>query len=182
MATEKAKSNSVVTHRITEHGVVFTVKGAGQAEDGTVTDAELAFTLALASQENRRRAELHGWIQRISDAAAISRDTKTGKPASAAEKLAAMAKLVEHYQSGTQEWRLAGSGGGLQAESVLLVKCLQRIYTERTEAQLREWVGKRSASERAALLASEKIKPIADEIRAQSAQGVDSEALLGELG
>ena len=183
----KAKSNSVVTHRLdgtagTE--LIFTVKGAAQSDDGALLDVELRFSPERASTECRTRAELHGWIQRISDAAAISRDTKTGKSATAAEKLAAMAKLVEHYETGTADWKMAGSGGGGgagSAEKALLVRCLMEIYPLKTEDEMKEWVSKRSAQERAGLLASERIKAIADRITAEAVKTVDVDVMFAEL-
>lgn len=169
----KAKSNSVVTHSLSEGGaLVFTVKDAGT----------LVFDFRKASAQCREQAERHGWIQRISDAAALSRDTATGKPAAASEKLAAMRKLVEHYETGTAAWRMAQSAGGVGAlDKGLLVRALREIYPERTEEQLQAWVEKRTAQERAALMASEKIKPLVERYRAEQGAGVDADGLLGEL-
>lgn len=170
----KPKSNSVVTHAQGEDGaLIFRVKDVG----------ELRFDIAKCSEATRKRAELHGWIQRISDAAAQSRDTKTGKPAEPREKLSAMKRLVDWYETGTVDWKMSGGERTApgSAEKALLVRCLREIYTERTEEDLRAWVEKRSAAERAALLASEKIKQWAELFRAEQGSGVDAEELLGEL-
>lgn len=184
----KPKANSVLTHRLLPNGgLCFTVKGAGPVLEGAeeAEAVELFFAPTLASEANRQRAEQHGWIQRISDAAAISRDTKTGLPATPAQKLEAMQKLVEHYQSGTGDWKMTGGGGGAgsgsAAERGLLVKCLSVVYPQRTQEQLTEWVGKRSAQERAGLLSSEKIKPLADKFRAEQGSAVDADELLSEF-
>lgn len=175
MAEQKAKSNSVITTQVLADGVLlFKVKDAG----------ELRFDPAKAAQPMRLQAERHGWTQRISDAAALSRDPATGKAAKPEDKLAAMRKVVEHYESGTLEWRMAGSGGGggaAAAEKALLVRCLREIYPEKTQEQLAGWVDKRTAQERTALLGSEKIKQWAELFRAEQTQGLDAEALLGEL-
>lgn len=68
----------------------FEVKGAGK----------LTFNIKLAHENNRERAELFGWKQRISDGAALV------KGSSPADKLAEMARLVQHYESGNESWTL----------------------------------------------------------------------------
>lgn len=101
----KVKSNSVVTYVADEDMVItFDVLGAGQ----------VSFDPKAADVKMRQRAEVHGWIQRIVDAAAIGRDPQTGKSASAGRKLAAMKAVIDHYLSGTPVWRLGGTvaGGG----------------------------------------------------------------------
>jgi hypothetical protein len=169
----KAKANSVLTHRVEEGAIFIKVKDAG----------ELKFVPGLASEACRARAELHGWIQRISDAAALGRDPKSGQPASPQAKLEAMKKLVDHYESGAAEWRMAGGGGGGSSaiEKALLVRCLVVVYPTRTEEQLTEWVGKRTSAERTALLSSEKIKALADKFRAEQSAGIDADGLLSEF-
>lgn len=184
----KSKSNSVVTHRLLESGVLaITVKGAGVQLEGAEQpeDAVLCFDPKLCAETTRQRAELHGWIQRISDAAAIGRDTKTGLPATPRTKLEAMTKLVDYYQSGAMEWKMAGTGGAGggsgAAEKALLQRCLVQVYPERTAEQLSAWIGKRTAAERTALLSSEKIKPLADQFRKEAGSGIDADELLSEF-
>jgi len=97
----KAKSNSVITTSIDEDGnIVFNVRGAGS----------LVLRMDQVSQECHNRAATHGWVQRISDAAALSRDAANGQPATPQAKYDAMSGLVEHYNGGATEWRLAGGG------------------------------------------------------------------------
>src|SRR5258706_8379776 len=92
----KAQSNfTITTDRERPDGrILFRVKGAG----------EFTFAPAKASEANRARALRHGFVQRLSDAAAKSRDTATGQPASPASKLAAMQTLATHYESGAEGW------------------------------------------------------------------------------
>lgn len=98
----KAKSNSVVTHALTETGtILINVLGAGTVE----------FDPKKAHEKNREWAEIHGWLQRLVDGAAKSRDPKTGKPASAEEKMGGIRRLVEHYESGADYWNLTREGG-----------------------------------------------------------------------
>jgi len=102
MATLKAKANSVVTHALakgadgTVSGITFTVLGAG----------DCTLTLANVSAACKERAQWHGFIQRCADGAAKARNTANGQPASPADKLAGIARIVEHYNSGSAEWSL----------------------------------------------------------------------------
>lgn len=170
--TTKPKSNSVITTKVEGGVITFQVKDAG----------ELLLDTSRVSESNRSRAMLHGFVQRVSDRAAISRNTETGLPATPSEKLAAMKELVEFYETGTEQWAMTRSGGGgVQLDTQLLVKALGEIYPERTEEQLSAWVRKRSSAERVALLMSEKVKPIVERLREGLGKGVDSEGLLAEL-
>lgn len=106
----KRKSNSVVTTSRLESGALaFDVLGAGR----------VTFDPTKAHPDMRAYAEIHGWGQRIVDAAALGRDDETGKPASPAEKMARMQRVVDHYESGTDQWRLDARAGGGQSIVVL---------------------------------------------------------------
>lgn len=167
----KAKSNSVITSKVEGQTLIFTVKDIGN----------LRLNFTDLSETVRERAMVHGMVQRISDAAAIARSAENGYKVSAQEKYDAMAELVAHYASGTSEWSRARGAPGIGADAALLVKCLAQIYDDRTLEQLKAWVAKRSKSERTALLMSEKIKPLADEIRAQSASDISADDLIADL-
>lgn len=125
----KAKSNSVITHNVSEDTfITFNVLGVGS----------LTLDTTNLSNECRNRAMIHGMIQRISDAAAISRDTETGQPATAQEKFDAMKRLVDHYESGTAEWsRVAAAGEGKSGG--LLARALVKI-TGKPMAEVQEWM------------------------------------------
>jgi hypothetical protein len=138
------------------------------------------FDITLASQACREQAERHGWEQRIRDAAAMSRDTTTGKSASPQDKFNAMAELIEHYESGAIEWRLAGGGG--QSQGGLLLKALMRYQPEKSEDSIRAFLASKDAKFKARLLASDKIRPIADEIRAEAGRGIETDDLLSDFG
>lgn len=171
----KAKSNSVITTKLgpDNNSIIFTVKDVGEIE----------LSLALMSDENRQRAMIHGMTQRISDAAAISRNPETGKPADAADKFAAMKSLVVFYESGTKEWTRKRVEGGAGYSNGLLAECLKRLHPEKPAERIAAYLKGLKPSERAALLNSDKIRPIAEEIRAEAAEAskVDVDALLAGL-
>lgn len=123
----KVKSNSVVTVQQMEGGIIaITVLGAG----------DLTFDPAKADAANKAHAEFHGWKQRLSDAAAISRDPETGKPASPADKLAAIRALVEHYESGSAEWSRIGQGGGGKSLTIEAIAELKGVEYAAAEAMV----------------------------------------------
>lgn len=75
----------------------------------------IVFDPMKASLLNRRRAEFHGWKQRLGDAAAVEADTATGRT-DPAEKVRRIAALVEFYQAGGDDWSRK-AGGGARAET-----------------------------------------------------------------
>lgn len=119
----KVKSNSIVTHELLEGGIIrFTVVGVGSFD----------FDPRLAHTTNRERAEAHGWVQRISDRAAMSRDPKTGIAATAQEKHDGMKSLADHYASGAEAWSTSrGPSAPRQIPAILAVAQLRGItYAE----------------------------------------------------
>ena len=96
----KAKSTSQVTHHLNADGTItFTVLNArGEHKPGSLT-----FDPKVVSRSLRDRAEIHGWIQRISDKAAVSADTAD----KAGAKFQAMRACIEHYmQPGQESWNM----------------------------------------------------------------------------
>ena len=95
----KANATIAITHNA-DGGIVFTVKDAGS----------FTFRPGEASKACQRRAMVHGFIQRISDGAALSK--VDGVSAPAGDKLAAMQAIADHYATGTDDWNLARKAGG----------------------------------------------------------------------
>lgn len=163
------ESTRVISKEIDETGVTFKVK-----EQGT-----LRVSFANLSGAVRDRALAHGIVQRVIDAAALSRDGKSGKSATPQEKFLAMKEIVDHLMSGTENWSLAREQESPYVS--LLTQCLVEIYPERTEEQVREWVKKRSAAERKAILGSAKVKVIAERIESEKLKHIDTEGLMEDL-
>ena len=113
----KVKSNSIVTHEVTEAGMIlFQVKDAGA----------FTFDPAKASASIMKRAAIHGFIQRISDGAATGkRDEKTGVAFTAGDKFDRMQRIAEHMESGTDNWNLVVASGG-QTEGGLVILAIVR--------------------------------------------------------
>ena len=105
-----ATKQRVITTAVAGTVITFKVAGAG----------ECALDLDNVDVTLKDRAMFHGFIQRVSDAAALDRG------ATAEEKLAEMARLCDHYNSGSSEWRIAGTGNG--GQDSLVVLAMQRVY------------------------------------------------------
>ena len=113
----KAKSNSVITHERLDNGnLVFHVLGAG----------DVIFDPKLASDANNRQARDHGWVQRISDKAALGFMKEEGRFATAEEKRDAMQGLVDHLHSGSADWNMRVASGE-PAESGLTYAALAQV-------------------------------------------------------
>lgn len=165
----KMKSNSIITHEVAGNVITFHVKQAG----------DIVFNMDAVSPANRERAAIHGFIQRISDGAAMSRDPETGQPATPADKLARMQAIAEHYQSGSGDWSMRREGNGV--EGGLLFRALTRLYPNKSADELRAFIEGVSTKERAALMVSPKVKPIVDEIRSAAVGDINAEDILAKL-
>lgn len=139
----------------------------------TLVDSDLS--PAIVAQ-----ALMHGLKQKLVDAAAISRNTDTGRPASITDKYEAVREVYERLLSG--QWNKTREGGG--ATGGLLFRALCRMYDgKKTPDALREFLGGKTDAEKAALRKNTKVAAIIETIRAESAKtdGVDADGLLGEL-
>lgn len=178
------RANWTIAHEVQGTMIRWQVKGAGT----------LALDLSKCSEKVRERAAVHGMVQRVSDAAAMARNSKTGASASPQEKFEAMQRLVEHYQSGTEEWSPQRSGGegskgrGVDRDKELLAMALGIHAVDKPAAVIAEFVKGLRKEQVAALLVSEQLKEavamareeMEKEAKAQSA-GVDAEELLKGL-
>jgi hypothetical protein len=163
------KRNSVINVAETSSGLLFQVSGAGEA----------ALDFSLIHPTNRVRAETHGWKQRISDAAAMSCDGETGRPASPMEKLAAMRALVAHYESGTAEWSRRAEATGPRGG--FLFEALSRMYPD---ANVREYLDGLTSAEQSALREDSDVAPVIAAIKVERNVGkpkLDTKAILAGL-
>jgi hypothetical protein len=180
----KPKSNSVVTHSMQDGNIVFDVLGAGK----------LVFDLNKVSAENRARAMIHGFVQRISDGAARLRNTETGQSATPGEKLAMMQRIADHLMSGTTEWNLRASAAPKGPDAGLVIMAMVRALAGVPTAEAAEAVFAKQvelgkfASRDEAIAAWAKSRQVADTIklilaeRAAAAANLDAEDMLAELG
>lgn len=177
------RANWTIAHKIEGQLVKFSVKGAG----------ELVLDVAQVHAANRAKAELHGFVQRISDAAAMARDSKTGASATPQQKFEAMKKLVEHYQSGSEEWSPARSTEGVSRARVdrdkeLLAMALGIFSKDKDPQVIAKFVSGLTKPQVTALLLSQELKESVELAREEiakeeqeAAKGVDAGELLKGL-
>lgn len=148
-------------------------KKAWNEENGTVTlstdeGSKREFRLDDLSPDIRRKLELHGLTQKLSDATAKEAGTSIG------EKWEAIESVWMTLASG--EWSMKREGQG-----TLLLRALCEAYPSRTRDDLKTWLDARSAAERTALTRSERLKPIIDRMIAERSTDIDTDAMLDEL-
>lgn len=96
----KQRANSAYIFSMQDGKLVWTYPGIG----------ELRLDPSKVSATNRARFIVHGMKQRVNDAAALDAgpDGKVDPQA----KYAEMQKMIEHLESGTEEWNVRASAGG----------------------------------------------------------------------
>ena len=171
MTIKKPRANSVISTAVDGKLVQFTVKDAGT----------LTLDMARLHADILSRAAVHGMVQRVSDAAAIARNTETGKSATPVEKFENMKRLVEHYNSGTAEWALRVAGEKRAPRAGLELDVLCEAYPEMTREKLAKWLKSKSAVERSALMAEPRLAPIYARLVEEATSAVDTDTLLIEL-
>jgi hypothetical protein len=142
---------------------------------------------AQLSAEIRLAATMHGLKQKLVDAAAIPRDTTTGRAATIETKFLAVKEVYDRLLDG--EWNKRREGGAAGATGGLLFAALVRLYAGRkTEADIRAYLDGLSDAEQAAIRGSSRVAPVIAEIKAereakkaQAGGTVDTDALLAGL-
>ncbi len=179
----KAKSNSVVTSKVSEDGrtIDITVLGAGV----------LTLLLDGIHADNKARAMCMGLVSRVVDKAALPCDPTTGKPATPEMKFEAMRPIVEHLNSGSADWSPERAKGAGRPKSDGFDPILIAAVCEATgwdEAKLREHIKSKAGGKDVAYLAalggSRKVSPIVERMRAELASGLglDGDELLEGMG
>lgn len=123
-------------------------------------------------------ALIHGLKQKLVDAAAISRNSETGRSATADDKYQAVKEVYDRLLSGA--WNAPREGGGAGS---LLFKALCRVKPDQAPSAIRDWLDARTDAEKKALRVNPTIAAIIVEIQAEQAKtdGIDSDALLIQL-
>lgn len=126
------------------------------------------------------QALMHGLKQKLVDAAAISRDTSTGKAATIETKFDAIKEVMDRLLAG--EWNKRREGGPTGG---LLKRALIELYAGRkTPDQIEAFLDAKSDKEKAALRKNPKVAEIIERLRREDAaeKGTDAGVdLLAEL-
>ena len=134
--------------------------------------------------EIQRAAMLHGLKQKLVDAAAISRDTATGRAATIVTKFDAVKEIFDRITGAggeTPSWnklRAGGAGG----QGGLLARAIAR-YKGVEVAAAKAYLDRLTDAQKQALRVDPRIATIINELRMESAKpaGIDTDALLGGL-
>ena len=134
--------------------------------------------------EIQRAALLHGLKQKLVDAAAISRDTTTGRAATIVTKYDAVKEIFDRITGAggeTPSWnkpRAGGAGG----QGGLLARAIAR-YKGVEVAAAKAYLDRLTDAQKQALRVDPRIATIINELRMESAKpaGIDTDALLGGL-
>ena len=131
--------------------------------------------------EIQRAALLHGLKQKLVDAAAISRDTATGRAATIATKFDAVKEIFDRITGENPSWnkpRAGGQGG----QGGLLARAIARYKNVPVEAA-KSYLDRLTDAQKQALRVDPRIATVINELRMESAKpaGIDTDALLGGL-
>ena len=131
--------------------------------------------------EIQRAAMIHGLKQKLVDAAAISRDTATGRAATIATKYDAVREIFDRITGENPSWnkpRAGGAGG----QGGLLARAIARYKNVPVEAA-KAYLDRLTDAQKQALRVDPRIATIINQLRAESAKpaGIDTDALLGGL-
>lgn len=180
LSEPKGKSNSVIitVWDKAKNELRFNVLKASET-GGSLT---LVLSLDKVSASNRAEAVIMGFKQRIGDAAAIPFNQRLKRYATPREKYDAMLRLVEHYNSGAEEWspRRQATGGGVSGAELMLTQALSEAYPTWTVEAIRAKVVGMTAPERTSLCEHHKLRPIIERLRRAALEeaGVDADKLL----
>ena len=131
--------------------------------------------------EIQRAAMIHGLKQKLVDAAAISRDTATGRAATIQTKFDAVREIFDRITGENPSWnkpRVGGAGG----QGGLLARAIARYKGVPVEAA-KAYLDRLTDAQKQALRVDPRIATIINELRMESAKpaGIDTDALLGGL-
>ena len=126
----------------------------------------------------RDQAMLHGFKQKLVDAAAISRNPDTGRSATIDDKYQAVKEVYDRLMSG--QWN-KGRGDGTTGTGGLLYRALCLHYPAKTPEAIRTFLDKKTPKEQAALRAVPAIAKIIDTLKAESTDSDVAESMLDEL-
>lgn len=144
---------------------------------------EIIIDANALTPEIRNMAMMHGLKQKLVDAAALSRNTDTGKPASVEDKYNAVKRVADRLKSPDGSWsEVRGGGEEKLTGSNILVRALMKM-TGRDENHVKEYLSFKTKEERAALKKNPKVLATIAELTAATVVGdVNTNELLGELG
>lgn len=139
---------------------------------------ELIVDAANLSEDIRGAAIMHGLKQKLVDAAAIPRNTDTGRSATLADKYDAIKEVADRITSIGGTWNKV-RGDGESAGNGLLVRALMQM-SGKSRSEMETKLEPMSKEQKAALRNNPKVAAIIAELKAAQSD-IDSDELLNEL-
>lgn len=170
---ETTKKTPAIAATINDANDVLTLTFADGRE---IVVKQTAITANIAAY-----AMMHGLKQKLVDAAAISCNPETGRPATIEDKYDAVKVVYDRLMNG--EWNKPRESAGAVAGG-LLFKALCRMYDTKTPEYIREFLGKKTDAEKAALRKNPRVAAIIETIKAENEKEIDAtatDAILDEL-
>lgn len=102
-------------------------------------DGELiTFRPGMCTEAVKQHAMMHGFLQRLGDNAAISRKQKDGSVIDVTEEMRrnAVLELVNHYESGTEQWELKTARGPVENQVIRAIATKRGCTYQEAEAFL----------------------------------------------
>lgn len=117
-----------------------------------------------------------GIREKLTNAAALERNTETGRAATVEEKFSAVERVHEMLGRGLWTEREAGGGQGS-----LLLRALMQAHPAKTKEVLVTWLEGKTKAQQNALMLAEPYAGIIAAIRAKAAASIDAGDMLDEL-
>jgi hypothetical protein len=142
--------------------------------------SEVVVDAAALREDIQREAMLHGLKQKLMDAAAIARNTDTGRSASVAEKYEAVKEIADRIASPTGTWNKV-RGGESAGSGALLTHAIMRLR-KLPRATVEEFLGGLTKEQKAALRKNPRVVEAMLEIQRERAGDTsESDGLLDGL-
>ena len=171
MTTTETKRTPVLTADI--YGTTLTLT----FQDGR----ELVVNAANLPDDIRTQAMMHGLKQKCVDAAAIARNTDTGRSATINDKFDAVEEVVLRLTGPNPTWNKVREGEST-GQANLLVQAIMRLQSK-PRAVVVAWLDGKSKEEKAALRKNPKVAEMILTIQRENAGDTsDTDAMLDELG
>jgi hypothetical protein len=140
----------------------------------TFADGETAaIDTNLLADDIRVTAMYHGLNAKLVDAAAIGRDSVTGKSASLSEKKAAVLEIVERLTGENPSWNKIREGGGNGGvNNGLLLRAIMEVSGKSYE-ETRTFLLNLSAEQKAAIRARERVANVIARMQREKLAAVD---------
>ena len=144
---------------------------------------DLALDVSTLTPELQRMAMLHGIKQKLVDAGAIARNTSTGQSASVDDKYKAVLEVYMRLKAGESWNKERGNGGEKPTKGKDLLPLAIMEMTGKDRSYVDQFLSSKTKAEREALKKNPRVLEAMAKLQASTvSNGVDTDALLGELG